>query len=93
MGHTTTTPISRKMVLFVDSRLFQIPNEDTQNYPFSRLQLVVEMFGINEPSHQNSIKVYKVKRIRKRYYKTLGSSAINNPMSPLSQISNCYKKF
>ena len=52
------------MVLFVDSRLFQIPNDDTQNYPFSRLQLGVEMFGINKPSHQNLIKVYKVFKLK-----------------------------
>ena len=37
--------------------------EDTQNYPFYRLQLVVETFGQstkNEPTNQNSIKVSKV---------------------------------
>ena len=26
-------------------KLMYISNDDTQNYPFSRLQLVVEMFG------------------------------------------------
>ncbi len=39
-------------------KLMYIPNDDTQNHPFSRLQLVVETFGqINEPTNQNSIKV------------------------------------
>ena len=37
--------------------------DNTQNYPFYRLQLVVETFGQstkNEPTNQNSIKVSKV---------------------------------
>ena len=35
-----------------------ISNDDTQNYPFSRLQLVVETFGqLHEQNDQNSIKV------------------------------------
>ena len=38
-------------------------NNDTQNYSFCRLQLVVETFGlqINEPTNQNSIKVVQPK--------------------------------
>ena len=37
-----------------------IPNDDAQNYPFCRLQIVVETFGQNEPTNQNSIRVHKV---------------------------------
>ena len=41
---------------------------------------------LNEPANQTIIKVPKVKsqRIRKRSYKTLGTSEINSPMSPPS---------
>ena len=42
-------------------KLMYIPNDDTQNYPLCRLQLVIEKFGhssqLNEPTNQNSIKV------------------------------------
>ena len=39
-----------------------IPKDDTQNYPFWILQLVVETLGhsSNEPTNQNSLKVPKV---------------------------------
>ena len=40
-------------------KLMYIPNDYTQNYPFCRLQLVVET-QINELTNQNSIKVPKV---------------------------------
>ena len=36
-----------------------IPNDDTANYPFCRLQLVVETTQPNEQTNQNSIKVLK----------------------------------
>ena len=39
-------------------KLMHTPNDDTQNYPFSRLQLEVETFG--HSTNQNSIKVLKV---------------------------------
>ena len=33
-------------------KLMYFPNNDTQNYPFCRLQLVVETFGqLNEPTN------------------------------------------
>ena len=43
-------------------KLMYIPNNDTQNYPFCRLQLVVKTFGntIKEPTNKNSKKVPKV---------------------------------
>ena len=39
-----------------------IPNNDTQNYPFCRLQLVVENLNTQliEPTNQHSIKVLEV---------------------------------
>ena len=42
-----------------------------------------------EPTKQNSLKSPKLlsQRIKKRYYKTLGASVINRPLSPLSMIS------
>ena len=41
------------------NKLMYIPNDDTQNYPFYRLQLVVDT-KLNEQTYQNSIKVPKV---------------------------------
>ena len=43
----------------------------------------------NKPTNQNSLKVAKVvkqmnKRIRKRYYKSLGTCMINSPLSTFS---------
>ena len=35
-------------------------SDDTQNYFFWRLQLGVETFGLNKPTHKNTIKVLKV---------------------------------
>ena len=38
-----------------------IPNDDTQNYQFCKLQLMVEKFGnSNELANKNSIKLPKV---------------------------------
>ena len=43
-------------------KLMHISNDDTQNYPFCRLHLVVESFDTqpNKPTNQHSIKVPKV---------------------------------
>ena len=41
-------------------KLINFPKDDTQNYPFCNLQLVVDA-QLNEPINQNSIKVHKVK--------------------------------
>ena len=62
-------------------KLIYKPNDDTQNYPFCRLQILVKTFGhlTKETENQNSI---KVPRIRKHYYKTLGSSVKDSPMAP-----------
>ena len=61
-------------------KLMCIPNNEAQNYSFCRLKLVVETF---EQNSLNSPKLFS-KRIRKRYYKTLGTSVIDSPMSPSS---------
>ena len=47
---------------------------------------------INEPTNQNSIKVPKIVKPtnKKNYYKTLGTSVINDPMSPPSLFCNLY---
>ena len=42
-------------------KLMYIPNDYTQNFPFCRLQLVVETFKtLNKPTNQNAMKVPKV---------------------------------
>ena len=49
---------------------------------------------LEEPTNQNSIKVPKFQQqIRKCYYKTLGTSIINNPMSPPFLFFNRSKAF
>ena len=60
-----------------------IPNDDTQNY-FCRLQLVDETFGHSTKQPiKTQLKSPKLlgQRIRKSYYKTLGTSVINMPIS------------
>ena len=66
---------------------------DKQNYPFCRLQLLVETFG-----HSTLNKLIKIQQespklssqqIRKRYYNTLGTSLINSPMLPPSMTGCC----
>ena len=68
-------------------KLMYIPNDDTQNYTFRRLNLLVETFKtqLNEPTNQSPLKSPKLlsQRIRKRYYKYLGTGVINSPISPL----------
>ena len=60
--------------------LIYIPNDDTLNNPFCKLQLVVGKLGhYTEWTNQS-----KFKWIRKLYYKTLGTSVIKSPMSPSS---------
>ena len=49
-----------------------IPNDGT-NYSLGKLKFVVETFGHSPKS-----------KLNKSYYKTLGISVINNPMSPPS---------
>ena len=63
-----------------------IPLDDTQNYPFCRLQLVVESLEtqLNRPTNQNSLKFSKFKPIRKRNLNTLGTSVMNSSLSPVS---------
>ena len=46
----------------MDDKLVYIPNDDTQNYPLNRMQLMVESLDtqLKESNNQNSIKVPKV---------------------------------
>ena len=71
-------------------KMMYIPNDDTQNYPSCRLQLVVENLDIqlNDPTNQNSILVpIIIKQTNKKtFYKTLGTCVINNSLSPLSLV-------
>ena len=57
-----------------------IPNDDTQNRPFYRFQLVVETFGHStlKKIPWKSPKLLS-QRIGKRYYKTLGNSIMFPP--------------
>ena len=58
--------------------LMYIPNDDTQNYPYCRIQLVAETFG-HSTKWINQLKFNKCPQgcmssqgIRKRYHKTWG---------------------
>ena len=66
----------------VDKKMF-ISKEDKQNYNFFRVQFVVETLG-----HSILQKSSKLLSQRISYYKTLGTSAINIPMSPPSLAWN-----
>ncbi len=65
-------------------KLMNVFIDKTQNYPFSRLQLVVESLDTqpNEPTNQNSNKIPNVAKPSSK--KTLGTSVINSQLSPLS---------
>ena len=83
--HLSSNHPGRERDKTMADKFMYIPNGDTQNYPFSRLQLVVETFV-----HSTSMKIYQSprllsKRIRKRYHKTLGT-VINSPISPPSLL-------
>ena len=60
-------------------RLMFISNDDTQNHLFFRLLLLEFETQLNAPTNQKSP---KSQRISKHYHKTLGTSAINSPISP-----------
>ncbi len=69
-------------------KLMYITNDDTQNYNFRKKNLQLKRLNtkLNESTNQTSLKSLKLlsQRIGKRYYKTLETSAINSPLSPLS---------
>ena len=84
-------------------KLMFISNDNTKNYPFCILHFVVETFGLL--TNQNSIKFPKAKllsqnlrklpkilkqTIKKMILITLGTSVINNPMSPPSMCTTSY---
>ena len=58
-----------------------IPNEDTQSYPFCRLQLIVGHLTKFNNENLRKVPSLSSQRMRKRYYKTLGTSVINCTMS------------
>ena len=68
--------------------LMYISNSDTKNYSICRIELVVETFEhsaylTNQSKFTKSPNLLS-QGIRKRYYKTLGTSVINSLLSPLS---------
>ena len=63
-------------------KLMYAPNDDTQNSPVDYISSWnVWTFNIYELTNQKSPKLL-TQRIRKLYYKTLGTSVLNSPMSP-----------
>ena len=68
-------------------------NANTQNYPSCRLQIEIKHLDTQliESTKQKSKMSLKFlyKGIRKRHYKTLGSSVINNLTSPPSHQNSC----
>ena len=69
-------------------KFIHLTNDDTQCYPFFRLQLVVVTFGHSSwwTNQSNSLESPKLlnQRIRKHYKRTLGTCVLNNPLSTLS---------
>ena len=66
--------------------LMYFPNDYTPKYPICRLLCGSNVWTLNEPTNQNSLKSHKLlsQPIRTRYYKTLVTSIINRLMSPPS---------
>ena len=68
-----------------DKLMYIVPIDNTQNYHFSRLQVMVERLDskLYEPTNQNLIKVPKIVKPtnKKNIFKTLGTSVIDSPMS------------
>ena len=71
------------------------PNDDKQIYPLCRLKLIKLInTQLNEPTNQNQMsRKLLSQRIRKRYYKTLGTSVANFLFFLLSISSICYSNF
>ena len=82
------------MDMTMADKLIHILNDDTQNYPSCRLQIEIKHLDTQliESTKQKSKMSLKLlnQGIRKRHYKTLWSSVINNLISPPSQ-QNSYK--
>ena len=60
------------------NKFMNLPNDDAQNYPFFRLQSVVETFG-HSTEWTNQSKFFSVPKVvkptnKKHYNKTLGNS-------------------
>ena len=70
-------------------------DDDLQNYPFCKIQLLVETFGtqLNEPTNTNSIKVPKIVNPMHKQtlnLKTLGTEVLNRTMSQPSLAIYCH---
>ena len=65
-----------------------IPNDDTQDHPFCRLKLNLKRLNSQIDVPTNQIQVPKVVKPtnKKSFCKTLGTSVINSPISPLSPM-------
>ena len=62
-------------------KLMNIPNDDSQNYPFCILQLVIETIG-HWTLWTNQSKFNKSQQLLSKHcYKNLKTSLINSPMS------------
>ena len=67
----------------MDDELMIIPNDDAQDYPIVNYNMWLKLEWINQSKFKNVLKVVKPTN-KKRYYKTLETSEINIPLSPLS---------
>ena len=69
-------------------KLIYIPNDYTQITSFLDLIYCLKRLNtqLDKPTNRNSEKKSPkmLSQIRKRYYKSLGTSVINSPLSPLS---------
>ena len=62
-------------------KFIYIPNNGTLNWPFCRLQLVVQTLKKQSKYNKSPQKLLSL-RIRKGFFKTLGTNVINSQMFP-----------
>ena len=74
------------------NKLMYIPNNDTQNYHFCRLRLVVETFQHSTKRTNQSKLINRPKVVKTTNKKTLVTSVINSALSSLS-LSESNKSF
>ena len=70
-----------------------IPSDDTQNYSVDYNLWIKRLdTQLNEQTNQNSTKVHMIVKPtnKKSYFKTLGTSVINSPMSPTFLVKSPY---
>ena len=78
----------------MDVKLMYIFNDNTPSVDYNQWLKHLDTH-FNELTNQNSINAPKVVKptIRKLYYKTLGTSVINSPISPISLILPITEKY